>query len=512
MVTALSRIALAILLFAACGKGGNKNNAKHDAGLTAPVATPISLPVLGVDKITRFSFIYGGGAPAYKKASDAAEKKDWPEVRKQAEAALAKDPDHLDAHRLLAIALAQTGEPAAAVDHLVAGLAADYYKYGKDLAGDADLKEFFTTQHGQALIQLAAQIQGEYAKRIQSGLWLVGRRKAFRWPNRSGVQPATSRGELYAYDRDAKRYLRLTHTNDQVAGFVRSTKGDEVAVIGFDRIDRDKDRSDAPPLLARAWLRTFDTTTWQPVTPKITLPSARAVAVAYREGDQLLVATAPAAGRWGLGAWTVSSVDRASGKLTKVDSAIGAPRIELTLDEGRIVPGSAIEGVNAAWQGDPPRAPALEVGKGVPAIQVPESGQAAMETVAVAPGGGFVAFATAVDPCAADTAPSLYVATAATGALRHLLTAKSRFATRWLDATTLAYEDGEGAIRLWDATTQRQVLALDNRPGLALEVLSLADAPLCKQAPPSAEAAGDGDEPPLPPEETPEGEPVTKPQ
>jgi hypothetical protein len=135
-----------------------------------------------------------------------------------------------------------------------------------------------------------------------------------------------------------------------------------------------------------------------------------------------------------------------------------------------------------------------------------------METIAVAPGGGFVAFATAVDPCAQDAAPSLYVANGKTGALKHLLTAKSRFATRWLDATTLAYEDGEGAIRLWDATTMREALRLENKAGLALEVLSLASAPLCKQAPPTADAAGSGDEPPLPPEEGSGGEPVTKPQ
>lgn len=187
MVTALSRIALAILLFASCGKGGNKNNAKRDSGLTAPVAAPISLPVLGVDKIQRFSFIYGPGSAQYKKASDAAEKKDWAEARKQAEAALARDPDNLDAHRLLGIALAQTGESAGAVDHLVAGIAADYYKYGAELADTGALKDFFATQHGQAVMQLAAQIKDEYAKRIKSGLWLVGRRTTFRWPNKPGV-------------------------------------------------------------------------------------------------------------------------------------------------------------------------------------------------------------------------------------------------------------------------------------------------------------------------------------
>jgi hypothetical protein len=488
-----------MLLLAACGKGGNKNG-KKDAG-AAPVAAPISLPVLGVDKITRFSFIYDQGAAAYKKASDAAGKKDWPEARKQAEAAISRDPNHLDAHRTLAIALAQGGEPAAAVDHLVAGIAADYYKYGTELAQIAELKDFFATQHGAALTQLAGQIRDEYARKIKGGLWLVGRRASFKWPEKSGVQAGTSRGELYAYDRETKRYFRLTHTGDQVAGFVLAKAGNEVAVLGYDKIERNKDDANAAPLIARPWVQAFDTTEWKNTSPKITLPSARATSIYYGDGDQLLVATAPAAGRWGFGAWTVSSVDRTTGKLTTQTAPLGTPRIELTLDEGRIVPPKVIEGVNAAWTGDPPRAPSLEIAKGVPAVQAPESGQAAAETVAVAPGGGFVAFATAVDPCAKDTAPSLYVANGKTAALKHLLTAKSRFATRWLDANTLAYEDGDGAIRLWDATTNREAMRLENKPGLALQVLSLASAPLCKQAPPLVDAAGSGDELPLPPEE-----------
>lgn len=511
MLTSLPRIALVVLLFASCGKGGNKNNAKRDSGLTGPVAAPISLPVLGVDRITRFSFIYDQGAAAYKKASEAASKKDWAEARKQAEAAIARDPNHLDARRLLAIALVQTGEQAGAVDHLVAAIAADYYNYGAQLTATAELKDFFSSQHGQAVLQLTGQIKDEYAKRIKASLWLVGRRSSFKWPAKPGVQPAASRGELYAYDRESKRYLRLTHTSDQVAGYVRSKSGNEVAILGYDRIDRPA--GDAPPLFARAWIQAFDTTEWKNTTPKITLASARAISLYYGDGDQLLVATAPATARWTLGAWTVQSIDRTTGKLTKTSAQPGVPRIELTLDEGRIVPPKTLEGVQAPWTGDPPRAPTLQLTGGVPPIQVPESGQAAMETVAAAPGNAFVAFATAVDPCAKDTAPSLYVANGKTGALKHLLTNQSRFASRWLDATTLAYEDGDGSIRLWDATTQREAQRLENKPGLALEVLSLASAPLCKQAPPVVEPAGSADEPPLPPEEPAAGDtPVTKPQ
>ena len=43
-------------------------------------------------------------------------------------------------------------------------------------------------------------------------------------------------------------------------------------------------------------------------------------------------------------------------------------------------------------------------------------------------------------------------------------------------------------------------MRLEDKSGIALDVLSLAAAPLCKQAPPTVDAAGSGDEP-LPPEE-----------
>src|SRR5262249_7362575 len=153
-----------------------------------------------------------------------AKAKDWGGVRAACETALAKDPQHLDAHYLLATALAQSGDPASAVDHLVTALAGDYYKYAPALAAP-ELDAFRATPHGTAVAGLAEQLRDAYAKRIQNGLWLVGRRSAFKWPDKSGVQPSSSRGELYAYDRETKRYLRLTHTDHQVVGYIRAPSG-----------------------------------------------------------------------------------------------------------------------------------------------------------------------------------------------------------------------------------------------------------------------------------------------
>ncbi|MBA3817366.1 MAG: hypothetical protein H0X17_00615 [Deltaproteobacteria bacterium] len=504
------KIAVALLtLVAACGskKSGTDSKGKQDAG-AGPTVAPIATPPVGIDAIKRMNFAYADGMKDYDRALAAyrAKPRDWAAVRTSCEAAIAKDANHYDAHRVLASALAQAGEHAAAVDHLVTALAADYFKYGPALAKDEDLVEFLATPHGTAIEEVAAKIHGEYTRRLATGLFVVARRSAYRWP-KEGVQPSTSRGELYAFDRETRRYLRVTHTEHQVAGYVRSKTGAELAVFGFDKIERAKG-DDPTPLIARSWLQPIETTQWKPLGPKLQLGAARELAVGHGAGDQLFVATAPAAGRWGIGELTLSSVDAAKGKLAKVKAEVPTPRVVFSLEAGRLV--RTPDGVKATWSGDPPTTPAITVDGGA-TIQVPESGAAAQASLALSPDGARIAFATAVDPCAKDAAPSLYVADAKTGALKHLMTAKSRFATRWLDATTLAYEDGDGAIRVWDATTGREAMRLENKPGIALDVLSLAAAPLCKQAPPLEPVGPDGvpDEP-LPPEEG--AGPITTPQ
>jgi hypothetical protein len=269
-------------------------------------------------------------------------------------------------------------------------------------------------------------------------------------------------------------------------------------VLGFDKVDHPKEDT-APPLIVHAWVKVHDTTEWTTPGPTIKLDAtSREIAVGYGAGDQLLVATAPANGRWGVGEPTVSSVDRTTGKLAKVATGLPVPRIVFALDDARSV--RLPDNVKATWTGEPPAAETLEVGG--KSFAVPESAAAAQSTVTVSPDGARVAFALARDPCARESGPAIYVKDVKSGQLKHLLTARSRFATRWIDATTLAYDDGDGAIRLWDATSGRELpFKLENKAGLALDVLALSNAPVCKQAPPTADTGSGGEEPPLPPEE-----------
>jgi len=482
---------LTVVLLCACGGKKDDSARTKDDASSGPSVTPLAMPTSGVDKIARMNFVYGDGWPAYDKAVAAKSKRDLAAARGYAEQAIGKDAYHYDAHRLLADLLAQAGEHAAAVDHLVSALSGDYFAYGPTLATDAALTEFFATPHGQSVSALAARIRDDYGKRIAGGVWLVGRRSTFKFPKDPGVQPATSRGEVYAYDRDSRRYLRLTHTGHRVDAFVRAPDGGEIAILGFDKIDREKPPSMKPATLASVWLLVLDTAAWKTVGPKVALGAASTIELGYGAGDALIVSVDGA----------VSTVDKTSGKLTK-GGTLPVPRIVVSLEEARTI--RSPEGIEAAWSGDPPVTTSLKVTGGT-AIAIPESGATAQHAVSLAPGGAKVAFSTYVDPCAKDTSPSLYVADTKKGTLKHLLTSASRFATRWLDGTTLAYEDGEGSIRLWDATSGREAARLDNKVGIALDALSLSAAPSCKATPAAVDAgsgagSGSADEP-LPPEE-----------
>ena len=463
----------------ACGKHAAPSDKPADAG--KPTATPLAMPALGLDHVARFSYDDGPGLATLTAKAKA---KDWHGVIDAANVLLAKDdPSNLLARRLLAAALAQTGSPADAVDHLIAVLGADYYRFAPTLA-DPDLEGFRATPYGHAIADLAQQIHDEYAQRVTKGVWLVARRNRFRWPDKPGVQADNSRGELYAYDRASHRFLRLTHTEHQVLGFVRAPTGNEVVVLGFDRVEHDKG-DDTPPLFAHAWLQAYDTVDWQPTGVRAVLPSAREIAFGYANSGQVLVSTAPATGRWTVGDATWASLDRTSGKLTKAEAVVPAPRIVATLDDGKVV---RLPSVDANWAGDPATTASFKIANGA-TVAIPESGEALQATVAVSPDRARVAFATAVDACSKDTAPSLYVVDSKTTTPRHVLTERSRFATRWIDATLLAYDDGAGAVRIWDAAAGRQVERVAEPGGVALDVLSLQNGPICKD---SATGSGSG--------------------
>lgn len=492
--------ALALALVLGCGKGKGKEGADGSRGSgsagasTTPEPPPVQLPALGAESPRRFNYLYGEGAAAYDKALAAykAKPRDWAAVQAGAEAAIAKDAFHLDAHRLLAAAQAQNGDYTAAAGHLATALAGDWARFGSSLATDAEFATFWASPTGKQLAEATKALGEEHLRRGKAGLWLLARRTTFRLPNKSGVQSLTTRGELYAYDRELRRYLRLTVTDHSLAGFVRSPSQREVALLGYDKVEIPADAAGKvsldgakPPILARPWALTLDAETLAPIGKRAVLPKGRRVGVGYGAGDQLLAYAMAADGRWGVAPAAYVAIDRTTGKTTKTAATELEASVELALEDGEVqapVAGLSVEG---AGEGEAELS-RLALAGGVE-VRIPESGRARRGSVSLSPGGAHLAFATAADPCSAEAAPSLYVADGKTGALRHVLTGKSRFAVRWVDEHVLAYDDPDGMVRLWDAGTGRELVRLSEKSGLSLAVLAMSAAPVCKSAPPTAE-------------------------
>lgn len=485
----------------ACGKSKTKTSGAApqapapDAGAAtteAPEANP--LPELGVDQIRRFNYPYGDGAAAFAKAAAAykAKTRDWAGVRAGSEAALAKDASHLEAHRLLAAALAQDGDYTGAAEHVLAAMAADYTAYGAALLADPDLAGLMASPTGAKLKETAEAVKGAFLRKAAGGLLLVGRRSTFKLPDKPGAQFGTSRGELYAYDRESKRYLRLSQTEHQVAGFARSSTG-KIVLVGFDKIVQPADESGKAvdkaqaPTVGRGYAWVLDGTTFEREGKRITLPAARQLVVGFGVGERLL-AVAIQEGSWRApinAQWL--SPDPSTGKTAKTQQATLEVSVAISPLEGELWATTA--GVTVA-PAEGSTVSEIITASGAK-LEIPDASAALRSSLSLSPDGAHVMFAAAPDPCVAT--PSLFMAEAATGALKHVLTGKSSFVSRWLDSATVAYDDPDGAVRLYDASTGREALRLTERGGLGLAYLATTRGPACERAEPADD--------PVPPEE-----------
>lgn len=502
-----SAVFVSVIAVAACGgdkKAGGGSGSATGSATGSAALPPITARPLGIESVKLMNYVYGAGAKEYEKALKAykAQPRDWAAVRAACEETIKKDTHHLDARWVLGEAIAQSGDNAAAVEELATALAGDWLRWGPSLEKDPELSALLATPHGKSLVELSNKMKAEFTAKAATGPLVLARRSTFKMPG-VGTTASSTRGELYAYDALGKRFLRLTDTGHELAGWVRSPSGDEILLTGFDKVEMPdpKKAKDAPPLLARSWVTTFSLKELADTSALANIGKARIVNAGYGPGDQIVVTTAPASGRWGAGTVTTYVVDRGSGKLAKqAGVAIEGPHVEMTFDEVRVV-GASATSLPAEL------APDL-VAKLTP-IQKDGAGAPMLSLAILSPGKTRFAFATATDPCAdAEEAakPSIYVADTKTGAFKHVLTASSRFAGAWIDDDKLVYEDGSGGLRVYDAAAGRETAKISERAGMALWALSPTSAPLCRKEP-IADTVEPDDGSEMPPEEAPASTP-----
>ncbi len=211
---------LAVLAaLAACGHPGATAPDKRDAGAPRD-AQAVELPErpLGMADLAAFGWRKRAGHAAFRSARKAEERGDWPAVVAACKAALASDPDHLDASWLYAVALAKTGQLDKVVEPLAIAVAGDFGKWATPSLEHPALQAFLATPAGQAWRRRVDRDRPAYLAALARALVVE------------------AGGDLYAFDGDTSRWFRLTRTVGGVVGALAAPAAHRIAYVSRERV------------------------------------------------------------------------------------------------------------------------------------------------------------------------------------------------------------------------------------------------------------------------------------
>jgi len=206
-----------IVALSACGHGAGtppppppaKDAAvPRDAALVEIPAQP-----LGLAELSGFAWRKRAGQPAFKAARKAENKDDWATVVARCQESLAADPTHLEAAWLLAVALAKTQQPAQVLAPLVVAGTGDFGKWALASLEQPALQPWLATAQGEAWRKRVDQDRGTYLAGINRGVVVA------------------SHGDLYAFDPETSRFLRLTRTYGGVVGALAMRANHRIAYV-----------------------------------------------------------------------------------------------------------------------------------------------------------------------------------------------------------------------------------------------------------------------------------------
>lgn len=478
-------------LIALGGCSDKKNKTGEGEGTarpTEPEVAKIDLLPLGVETPRIYSYRWGNGRKAYERAVELSgvAKPDWGAVAAACSEAVSADANHLPAHRLLGVALARTGKPKEAVDHLSIALAADWRAYGPDLETEQLLSDFFKTSDGKALVAANREYEKAFKSAAAGGVLVVAKRSRFKMPDKEGDRWAGSRAEIYSYSLETDRYLRITHTGESILGYVHSPDGARIAYLRASRYRFPGADDPGPPRFLDARVGVIDADSFEPIGKEARLEEPTVSLMLYytATGELSLQASDPDA---------VYSVDFEGGNLngssaTPIDDfetlyrrtwpELERPVLYADIRKARVLqPTRAAGAVNS-------RRIKLANGK---SVALPDDGGQEIRRLTLSPGGKHVAFVGVSGECdKPETA--LYVADIATAQPTFIHRGKALHHTRWLDGDRFLYEAAPGELRLYDLPEKRTTATIKNRAGIGFDATSNVTAVEHCDAPPTPPA------------------------
>ncbi|MEZ4404183.1 MAG: hypothetical protein R3B06_29440 [Kofleriaceae bacterium] len=417
-------VALAAGAGPGCGRSSTHRKADDAAVADAgpPPAVPVAVRALGAASLDGFGWRTGPGAASFARALAAEKAGDLGGVEREAGAALAADPGHLEAAWLVAVARARLGRPDEVLAPLEIAAAGDWPKWGERSLTLAALADFRATPTGRGWVDAADAYRRALAASMARAVVVIGAR--------AGRAGGVGR-EVYAVDLDLGRWLRLTRTGGAVVGALRAPDAALLAYAAVSRTGAGGARQVAIGVLDLATGRT---------SREVSVADVRNLELGWRtrNGELLLEAHAP--GRRGATAGYL--IDWRRGKRAGIakPARLRGDRlvISATGAERRHLP---LAGITADWD-DRGTASAVRVDRTGKIIAEPAGGLIDGESVALSPDRARLVFATALEaPCDDRDARRLVVAEVATGRVRPVATGAVA-APVWLDDDRLAYVDG----------------------------------------------------------------------
>jgi len=462
----------------------NKDGTKDNTGNAT--SAPLSAKAMGFEKLYHLTYrTFGRGTKAFKQAERALRKARkqpdksaelWKTVLTKSEAAIAGDPRHLDAHFTVALAKAHAGATNGLAENLSIALAGDWLKFGPTLEQHKELAAYLKGAEGRAIVALNKTYKTTFVQKATAGVLLVGRRSKFREPTKPGKQWSATRGELFSYDIESKRYLRLTHTKETVAAWLLSPSGDEIAYVTHNQVVW-PEKAEDPPLLKHVSIGVLDTETFMAKGKRVHIyKKIHGVGLRYRAGDELIVAGLSTLARHKVGAPRFFVLDKGESKLRKLKTKPTGDHQLVVTYEWFSRPKKAAPHIQAESESS-----TFRLLRTKQTITLPEGEMVAKNAFAWSADGAHLAFHTMAKPCEGKPEATLYVVESATGKLKNLLRGRSEFGMRWLDNDQLIYEDTDGNLRIYNSAEQKQTHKLNNRAGLSLSGLASKRGPMCRE-------------------------------
>jgi hypothetical protein len=214
-------VLVAVLATASCRSGSGKPAHRDDARSAPADAPSVTLAPrpLGTPDLAAFGYRSRDGQALFRQARQAEARDDWGEVQRLCEAALAADATHLDAAYLLAVARAKQQQLERVIEPLSTAVTGDFAKWGNASLAQPALQSFLATTLGEAYRARASADREVFAQMLARSLIV------------------TSHGDLFGFDPETTRFLRLTRTGGAVIGALAMKSG--IAYVTREKVGKD---------------------------------------------------------------------------------------------------------------------------------------------------------------------------------------------------------------------------------------------------------------------------------